>query len=178
MLDIDLAVALGMTTPRKIRQNIIEANEVELQGLGDLRMEVIQTGGRPSTAYYLNEEQALLVCMFSRTANAQVVRKQVIETFMQVRRGVIQLALPDFTNPAAAARAWADEVEQRQALQIENQRLLPMAKIGERSRCRSYEGCSFGEGLRSWGCEAELTGFINLPQHNTTSLPDGLQQQH
>jgi len=43
------------------------------------------------------------------------------------------MALPDFTNPAAAARAWADEVEQKQALQIENQRLLPMARIGEKA---------------------------------------------
>lgn len=29
-------------------------------------------------------------------------------------------ALPDFTNPVAAARAWADQVEQRERLELEN----------------------------------------------------------
>lgn len=31
------------------------------------------------------------------------------------------LQLPDFTNPAAAARAWADAIEQKQQLALENQ---------------------------------------------------------
>lgn len=43
--------------------------------------------GRPSSAFYLNEEQALLVCIFSETENAALVRKQVISTFMAYRRG-------------------------------------------------------------------------------------------
>ena len=39
------------------------------------------------------------------------------------------LSLPDFTNPAEAARAWADEYEKRQALEIENAKLAPKAKL-------------------------------------------------
>jgi hypothetical protein len=57
-------------TPVKVgfgtRMDIIEANRDELEALGPLRMECIQTGGRPATAYYLNEEQALLVCTLAR----------------------------------------------------------------------------------------------------------------
>lgn len=41
--------------------------------------------------------------------------------------------LPDFSNPVIAARAWADEVEKKQCLQIENQRLAPLAQIGQRA---------------------------------------------
>lgn len=37
--------------------------------------------------------------------------------------------LPDFNNPALAARAWADEVEQKQKLLIENQELAPKAQF-------------------------------------------------
>lgn len=77
ILDTDLAERLGMKNPRKIRQNLIEANLSELQGYGEIRMELIRNGqrGRPATAYYLNEEQALLICMFSKTENAQLVRE-------------------------------------------------------------------------------------------------------
>lgn len=100
--------ATGMAVPRKIRQNQIEANRAELETHGPLRMELIQSAGRPSTAYYLNEEQALLVCMFSRTDKAAAVRKLVIDTFMAVRRGqqpITVLSIPNFANPGEAARA-------------------------------------------------------------------------
>ena len=66
-----------MAAPRKIRQNLIEANISELRSYGEIRMELIRNGqrGRPATTYYLNEEQALLICMFSKTENAALVRK-------------------------------------------------------------------------------------------------------
>jgi hypothetical protein len=37
--------------------------------------------------YYLNEAQALLVCMFSRTDQAAAVRKQIVEVFIAHRHG-------------------------------------------------------------------------------------------
>lgn len=114
ILDTDLAERLGMKVPRKVRQNIIEQNRAELEGLGELWMERIQTGGRPVHAFYLNEEQALLVCMFSRTERAAAVRKEIITVYGAYRRGHLELtdagrdALPNFGNPADAARAWAE----------------------------------------------------------------------
>jgi hypothetical protein len=39
------------------------------------------------------------------------------------------LSLPDFTNPAEAARAWADQYEKRQALEAENAKLAPKAQV-------------------------------------------------
>jgi phage antirepressor YoqD-like protein len=42
------------------------------------------------------------------------------------------IALPDFTNPAAAARAWADEVEAKQALQVELAAAAPAVEFVER----------------------------------------------
>ncbi|KAB0573121.1 hypothetical protein [Brucella pituitosa] len=114
ILDTDLAERLGYERPSVIRE-LIGRKEVELSRYGVCRS-VRQTsgakGGRPSVAYYLNEEQALLVCMFSDTDNASNVRKQVIDTFMAVRRGQLQPAvpaLPNFTDPAEAAIAWATE---------------------------------------------------------------------
>jgi hypothetical protein len=104
ILDTDLAEALGMATPRAIRFNLIEPNRAELESLGNLHEFNANAGqrGRPATAYYLNEEQALLVCMFSRTANAQAVRRQVIDTFMAVRRGQLQPTIPNFNDPVTS----------------------------------------------------------------------------
>lgn len=67
-------------------------------------------GGRPGRAY-LKEEQALLVCLLSRTERAKAVRTEVIRVFTAYRKGQLQPALPDFTNPAEAARAWAPEAK-------------------------------------------------------------------
>ncbi|CAO3445717.1 hypothetical protein [Azospirillum largimobile] len=87
VLDTELAAALGMLNPRKIRTDIIAANRAELEGFGPLWSERLQTGGRPSTAYYLNEEQALLVAMFSRTEKAKEVRATLVRVFAAYRRG-------------------------------------------------------------------------------------------
>ena len=66
-----------MASIYKIR-DLICSNEDELASFGDLspwRGE--STGGRPGTADYLKEEQALLVRMFSRTEKAKAVRAEV-----------------------------------------------------------------------------------------------------
>jgi hypothetical protein len=123
VLDTDLAQALGMMVPRKIRSDIIDANSTELCQYGNLRRQRLQTGGRPADAYYLNEEQALLVCVLSRTEAAKLVRAELIQVFMAYRRGELVRphvpALPDFSNPAEAARAWADQFEKRQMIEAQ-----------------------------------------------------------
>lgn len=114
VLDTDLAEALGMANPTHIRQNVILPNRAELEGFGGLaaaKRNPGPMGGRPTTAYYLNEEQALLVCLLSRTERAKAVRAEVIRVFTAYRKGQLQPALPDFTNPAEAARAWALEAK-------------------------------------------------------------------
>lgn len=88
VLDTDLAAALGLLNPRKIRTDIIEANRAELEGFGPLWSERLQTGGRPGKAFYLNEEQALLVAMFSRTERAKEVRAALVRVFAAWRKGL------------------------------------------------------------------------------------------
>lgn len=41
-------------------------------------------------------------------------------------------ALPDFTNPAIAARAWADEIEQKHALQVQLAAAAPAVEFVEK----------------------------------------------
>lgn len=103
ILDLTLAARLGMADPHKIRE-LISANASELRQHGEVsahRAETTARGGRPGTAYYLNEPQALLVCMFSRTPKAAIVRKALIEVFMAYRRG--EVSLPSTRKPQVGA---------------------------------------------------------------------------
>ncbi len=89
VLDLDLAAELGFERPRVIRE-LITRNEAELAAFSGVCRAVRQIssrGGRPSTEYWLTEAQALLLCMFARTATAAAVRRQVIEVFLAWRKG-------------------------------------------------------------------------------------------
>lgn len=57
---------------------------------------------------FLNYDEMMLVGM----RESKAVRKSVLAKIKELAKPVVQL--PDFTNPAEAARAWADEVEKKQ----------------------------------------------------------------
>lgn len=113
--DIKIGEALGFSRSRDVRRLIID-NMQELEIYGGVCGETAQTttkGGRPSISYWLNEAQALLLCMFSKTEKAAEVRKAVIDTFMAWRKG--QLMPTQITDEqknaiqqAVAARAGDD----------------------------------------------------------------------
>ena len=105
VLDTDLAERLGMERLTNICARIIEPNCAELEAFGPLCTCRVQTGGRPGTAYYLNEEQALLVASLSRTERAKEVRPMLIRVFVAYRRGQLvptekRPQLLDFANRA------------------------------------------------------------------------------
>lgn len=93
--DLDLAERLGFDRPRKIRELILRHKD-EIDGFG-VCPTVGRTsgpkGGRPTTEYYLNEEQALLIATVSNAPAASVVRRALITTFVALRRGQAAPAL-------------------------------------------------------------------------------------
>ena len=84
--DIALGEGLGFSRPRAIRQ-IIDRNALELQAYGSLATRRGKSRGQEFVEYFLNEPQALLICMFSNTPRAAAVRKMLIDVFMEYRRG-------------------------------------------------------------------------------------------
>lgn len=86
--DTMLADRLGFAVPHQIRE-LIQRNAGELSAFGILSPKKINTGkrGRPAAEYWLNEQQALVVCMLSRAPFAPLVRRQVIEVFTAWREG-------------------------------------------------------------------------------------------
>lgn len=103
VLDVDLGAALGMAQPRNIRQTIA-TNKAELDSFGPSHearaMVDIGSGSqREVTTYWLNESQALLLCMFARTPKAAEVRRMLIDAFMQWRRE--RMAGHQLTKPSS-----------------------------------------------------------------------------
>ncbi|AWJ82708.1 hypothetical protein TSH58p_03750 [Azospirillum sp. TSH58] len=117
--DVILAERLGFGQPRDIRK-LIERNRAELETYGEICATVAQNTdpmgrGRPGKAYYLNEGQALVICALSRTPQAALVRRQIIEVFLAYRRGVLPVAEEQQQTIAHLAAELAD-LRQRVAL--------------------------------------------------------------
>lgn len=103
--DLDLAERLGFDRPRDIRK-LIERHKAEIDSYG-VCATVAQTsgprGGRPTTEFYLNEEQSLMLATVSNAPAAPLVRRALIKTFVALRRG--QVTVIDHDEELAALRS-------------------------------------------------------------------------
>jgi hypothetical protein len=93
-----LGESLGFDRPRNIR-DLIERNLEELRTYGPTphrtAMVMIGSGAKRNVQeYWLNEEQALLICMFARTTRAQAVRREVITVFTAWRQNRMPIVIP------------------------------------------------------------------------------------
>jgi anti-repressor protein len=82
--------------------------------------------------YLMTRDGFTFLAMGFTGARAAEFKERYIAEFNRMEaelRKSRMVALPDFTNPAEAARAWADQYEKRQALEIENAKLAPKAKL-------------------------------------------------
>lgn len=100
-------------------------------GLVDFKSE--STGGRPTEYAILNEQQSTLLLTYMR--NSEIVRKfkkALVKAFFDMARRIAATpALPDFQDPVAAARAWADQLEKRTL--AEQQKALLEHKVAEQA---------------------------------------------
>lgn len=87
--DLRLGEVLGYGDPKAIRR-VIRRNEAELLEhgiLGQLDRKIPGSGrGRAERFFMINEAQALLITMFSRTEKAAEARRQIITVFMAYRQ--------------------------------------------------------------------------------------------
>ena len=127
------------------------------------------TAGRTAREYHLDKRSSLrVVAQLGPVFLGKVVdRWQELEAAAQTG----MLGLPDFTSPAAAARAWADQVEARERaeyqaaeLASQNQVLAPKALIVDR--------INDAEGLHTMAEAAKILGT------GRTRLFQFLRQEH
>jgi len=123
ILDLRIAERLGYERPADIRE-LIERNRAELETYGEVFRTARKTpsakGGRPSSEYHLNEGQILLICMFSKTANAATVRREVIGLCIAYRQGKLTAHQESPHEPTVAEikamRAEAALLQQRRLM--------------------------------------------------------------
>ena len=77
-------------------------------------------GGRSRIEYALSLDMAKELCMVENNDAGRKIRKYFIEAEKKFRESKSSLAIPDFTDPAIAARAWADQYEKNKRLTLEN----------------------------------------------------------
>lgn len=88
---------------------------------------VTNANGTSSKVFELTVEQCMLVSM----RESKAVRRTVLSALKQAARPVV--ALPNFTDPAAAAIAWAAEYQAKQAAMLErDEAIRTKAQIGSR----------------------------------------------
>jgi|SRR5471032_454959 len=100
--------------------------------------EYLDSLNRPATEYCIGKRDSyVIVAQLSPEFTARLVDR------WEELEAAAASALPDFSNPAAAARAWADEVEAKQALQIELAAAAPAVEFVEK-----YVDCTGLKGFR------------------------------
>lgn len=116
--DLSLAEKLGFDRPLNIR-NIIKRNEAKLLNFGILStVEKIHEGaGRPTSEFYLNQKQAIFLCMKSETERAFDVQVEIVRVFDAYLNGDLKPAMPQ--SYAEALRLYADQVERNEQQQRE-----------------------------------------------------------
>lgn len=93
----------------KVKQSIERLAERGVIGLPPLG-EYLDTLGRPASEYRIGKRDSyVVVAQLSPEFTARLV-----DRWQELEEAARRPALPDFANPVAAARAWADEVEAKQ----------------------------------------------------------------
>lgn len=96
------------------------------------------TGGtqKREIAWLTEDQTTLLFTFLKNTEIARKLKIRLVKAFREAREEIARLqqtpALPDFTNPAIAARAWAEQYEKNQTLIEQSKRDAPKVKWCDR----------------------------------------------
>ena len=116
---------------KNVLADIREILDTLLINCADFSAQYKDASGKMNPMFVLPKRETLiLVSGYSVAMRAKIIdRWQELET----KAAKHAFALPDFTNPAAAARAWADAIEASQTLAIERDNAVASkAQIGSR----------------------------------------------
>ena len=127
---------------RDIRNTIDKCSE-SFSALNFELAEYADEQGKPRPMYLLSKDGLMMVTMGYTTPEAMRIKEAYIAKFNEMEECLRGPKLPDFSNPALAARAWAEEYEQR--LLAEHQRdevIRTKAEIGSRREATAMAAAS------------------------------------
>ena len=126
------ALGLDSTNWAGWSKNNIANNPFALEGTdyGVYGLGTNTQGGRPTTNYYLSIDFAKKLAMQVRTEMGERIRDYFIDCERRATSASQPvMAMPDFTNPAEAARAFADQYEAKQIAQEQLALAQPKVKF-------------------------------------------------
>lgn len=123
-----ITIAEGVQVQHKNILELIRKYLPDFEAFGPVAFETrkgkpLPQGGfaKATEVAWLTEDQTTLLFTFLK--NTEIARKlkiRLVKAFREAREEIARLqqtpALPDFTNPAIAARAWAEQYEKNQTL--------------------------------------------------------------
>jgi len=117
--DIHLAEQLEFDRPVNVR-NLIKRNSPKLEAFGPLFTAKRVINGGEATEFYLNQRQAIFICMKSETERAFDVQVEIVRVFDAYLNGELKPAVPRPAVPRSFADALqlaADQARQLEAMQ-------------------------------------------------------------
>jgi anti-repressor protein len=153
LMTTTLLVAAGTANSHEAVIKLVRTHLSDFEEFGGVRFEIesfATAGGHQKREIaFLNEDQAMLLITYMR--NNVIVRRfkvALVRSFSEMRQRLsapAALALPNFADPIAAARAWADakEAEREQAgkaVQLEHQVAEQAPAVAGFNRIANAEG--------------------------------------
>lgn len=118
----------------KVNRDIENLIRKDVAKIGEmfLKVNLPDSYGRLQKTYYMNRDGFSLLVMGFTGQKAIEWKLKYIEAFNEMEKKLKNpLALPNFSNPAEAARAWADEFEKRKQAEALNEANRPKVIFAE-----------------------------------------------
>ena len=119
---------------RHVNRDIENLIQKDVSKIGHMfyETETPDSYGRMQKSYYMNRDGFSLLVMGFTGKEAIEWKLKYIEAFNEMEKKLKNpLALPNFSNPAEAARAWADQFEKRKQAEALNEANRPKVIFAE-----------------------------------------------
>lgn len=136
-----ITIAEGVHVQHKNILELIRKYLPDFEAFGRVAFETqpFETAGgtqKREIAWLTEDQTTLLFTFLKNTEIARKLKIRLVKAFREAREEIARLqqtpALPDFTNPAIAARAWAEQYEKNQTLIEQSKRDAPKVKWCDR----------------------------------------------
>jgi hypothetical protein len=174
--DLALAERLGFERPRKIRE-LIKRNYGKLLKFGGCPTVGRIVEGNLTNEYYLNQKQAMFICMKSETEKAFDVQADIIHVYEAYLNGDLRPPVSQPHDPAMVALA----SHTRRTVQVKHSKLANavMAALGGTDRIKRYNYSNVllqsGKSPADWKRQAKNEG---MKARDRTSGKEVLRIKH